>query len=168
MLPAVCAGSFCKAFSRQPKDCPWLATCPEGSVSADLSLGGFLGLAIILVLLWLIYIIVLSYIRYAEVDSLSRKSQSKGTGTIRLCLSLHRAHSDQAAGSQITTACIARHDGSIFASVRQRKPFPAQVLDMTCLPFFLRWLPDIIGPVLLLLWFKSTHERRLHSREGDD
>ena len=66
-LPIFCtclpAGSFCKAFSRQPKDCPWLATCSEGSVSADLSLGGFLGLAIILILLWLIYLIVLSYIR---------------------------------------------------------------------------------------------------------
>ena len=56
-------GFFCKWYSTLPKRCPWLATCPPGSGSADLSLGGFLGLMLILLTLWLAYVALSAYIR---------------------------------------------------------------------------------------------------------
>lgn len=59
-------GSFCKWYSTLPKHCPWLATCPPGSESADLSLGGFLGLMLILMVLWLAYVALSAYIRSAS------------------------------------------------------------------------------------------------------
>ncbi len=56
-------GSFCKAYTLLPKRCPWLAKCRTGSGSADLSLGGFLGLLLILLVLWLGYVGFSAYIR---------------------------------------------------------------------------------------------------------
>ncbi len=43
--------------------CPWLAKCPAGSASADISWGGFMALFFILGLLWLAYIAFSAYIR---------------------------------------------------------------------------------------------------------
>ncbi len=57
------AGHFCKTYSSLPKRCPWLAKCRTGSASADLSLGGFLGLLLILLVLWLGYLAFSAYIR---------------------------------------------------------------------------------------------------------
>ena len=59
------AGHFCKAFSTAPKRCPWLATCPAESGSADLSLGGFLAVSLLLGVLWLAYMALSAYIRWA-------------------------------------------------------------------------------------------------------
>ena len=62
-------GHFCKAYSTAPKRCPWLATCPAKSGSADLSLGGFLALLLILGLLWLAYVALSAYIRCGPCHS---------------------------------------------------------------------------------------------------
>ena len=43
--------------------CPWLAKCPRKSASADLSLGGFLAMTLILAVLWLAYMALYAYIR---------------------------------------------------------------------------------------------------------
>lgn len=43
--------------------CRWLAKCRTGSGSADLSMGGFLGLLLILLVLWLGYLAFSAYIR---------------------------------------------------------------------------------------------------------
>lgn len=59
-------GHFCKAFSTAPKRCPWLATCLAESGSADLSLGGFLAMFLILGLLWLAYVALSAYIRCTQ------------------------------------------------------------------------------------------------------
>ena len=56
-------GKFCKWWTRHPKSCPWLATCPHGSTSADLSLAGFFFMILILLLLWLAYVACDAYIR---------------------------------------------------------------------------------------------------------
>ena len=56
-------GKFCKWWTRHPKSCPWLATCPHGSTSADLSLAGFFFMLLILLLLWLAYVACDAYIR---------------------------------------------------------------------------------------------------------
>ena len=56
-------GSFCKGYSLSPKACPWLATCPALSSSADLSLGGFLAMSLILAVLWLAYMALSAYIK---------------------------------------------------------------------------------------------------------
>lgn len=45
--------------------CPWLAKCPAGSASADISLGGFFALFLILMLLWLAYVAFSAYIKCA-------------------------------------------------------------------------------------------------------
>lgn len=59
-------GKFCKWWSRRPKSCPWLATCPHGSTSADLSLAGFFFMLLILLLLWLAYVACDAYIRWVR------------------------------------------------------------------------------------------------------
>ena len=46
------------------QNCPWLAKCPAGSASADISWGGFMALFLILGLLWLAYVAFSAYIRY--------------------------------------------------------------------------------------------------------
>ena len=46
--------------------CPWLAKCPAGSASADISLGGFFALFLILLLLWLAYVAFSAYIKCAQ------------------------------------------------------------------------------------------------------
>ncbi len=58
-------GSFCKWWSKEPKSCPWLATCEAGAKSADLSLAGFFSMAAILLALWLTYMACDAYIRSA-------------------------------------------------------------------------------------------------------
>lgn len=58
-------GKFCKWWTRRPKSCPWLASCPYGSDSADLSLAGFFFMLLILLVLWLAYAASEAYIRYA-------------------------------------------------------------------------------------------------------
>ena len=45
------------------QDCPWLAKCPAGSASADISYGGFFALFFILGLLWLAYVAFSAYIK---------------------------------------------------------------------------------------------------------
>lgn len=62
MLPCP-AGTFCKGYNLEPRPCPWLATCPAKSESADLSLGGFLGMSLILAILWLAYVALSAFIR---------------------------------------------------------------------------------------------------------
>lgn len=49
--------------------CPWLAHCKPGAASADLSLGGFLALFIILGLLFLAYAALAAYIRFQPPSS---------------------------------------------------------------------------------------------------
>jgi hypothetical protein len=49
--------------------CPWLAKCPAGSASADISLGGFFALFLILLLLWLAYVAFSAYIKCAAAPT---------------------------------------------------------------------------------------------------
>lgn len=68
----ICAMHFliARQFSEEAKTpplqgCPWLAKCPAGSASADISLGGFFALFLILLLLWLAYVAFSAYIKCA-------------------------------------------------------------------------------------------------------
>ena len=52
-----------RVFTAVLQDCPWLAKCPAGSASADISYGGFFALFFILGLLWLAYVAFSAYIK---------------------------------------------------------------------------------------------------------
>jgi len=75
-------GSFCKAYTLLPKRCPWLAKCRTGSGSADLSMGGFLGMLLILLLLWLGYLAFSAYIRSVIPHPLQLSNWILGKGTV--------------------------------------------------------------------------------------
>ena len=74
--PLCCEGAIPPETSQRPQsagnalqDCPWMAKCPAGSASADISLGGFFALFLILALLWLAYVAFSAYIKCAlELD----------------------------------------------------------------------------------------------------
>eukprot|EP00884_Botryococcus_braunii_P009426 jgi/Botrbrau1/18485/Bobra.0072s0065.1 len=84
------AGKFCKYSSRQPRNCPWLAHCKPGAESADLSLGGFLVLFIILGLLFLAYAALAAYIRLQQERLLKKQAaQDKLQQLVAPLLALH-------------------------------------------------------------------------------
>ncbi|KAK9803611.1 hypothetical protein WJX72_004863 [[Myrmecia] bisecta] len=84
------AGKFCKTWSRSPKDCPFLAMCPVGSGSADLSLGGFFAGMIILCTLWLAYLALNAYIRLQQEEDLRKQAaQEKLHRLVAPLLALH-------------------------------------------------------------------------------
>ncbi|BDA44911.1 probable broad substrate specificity ATP-binding cassette transporter at N-terminal half [Coccomyxa sp. Obi] len=70
------AGRFCKWWTKVPRGCPWLAKCPAGSASADISLGGFFALFLILLLLWLAYVAFSAYIKLQQ-ERLIKKQSAK-------------------------------------------------------------------------------------------
>ncbi|KAK9908170.1 hypothetical protein WJX75_003729 [Coccomyxa subellipsoidea] len=70
------AGRFCKWYTKFPRGCPWLAKCPAGSASADISLGGFFALFLILLLLWLAYVAFSAYIKLQQ-ERLMKKQGAK-------------------------------------------------------------------------------------------
>jgi len=56
-------GYYCKQGSLEPSKCPSLANCPEGSEKANLSWFGFIFLAVILIVLWMAYWLMVTLIR---------------------------------------------------------------------------------------------------------
>lgn len=56
-------GSYCKPGSQNPKKCPRLTSCPEGSEKASLSWVGFLLLIGILGALWIMYMLTITILR---------------------------------------------------------------------------------------------------------
>ncbi|KAL0020410.1 hypothetical protein WJX77_000240 [Trebouxia sp. C0004] len=86
-------GKFCKWWSRRPKSCPWLATCPHGSTSADLSLAGFFFMLLILLLLWLAYVACDAYIRLQQgVVIQKQQAKEKLHKLVAPLLTMHNAH----------------------------------------------------------------------------
>lgn len=85
-------GKFCKWWTRHPKSCPWLATCPHGSTSADLSLAGFFFMLLILLLLWLAYVACDAYIRLQQgVVIQKQQAKEKLHKLVAPLLSMHSA-----------------------------------------------------------------------------
>ena len=66
-----------------------MAKCPAGSASADISLGGFLALFLILALLWLAYVAFSAYIKCAHGLNI-RSPSPHSLCTLLLHLLLHR------------------------------------------------------------------------------
>lgn len=61
-LLAILTGNFAV------QGCPWLAKCPAGSASADISMGGFFALFLMLLVLWLAYVAFSAYIKCVQVS----------------------------------------------------------------------------------------------------
>eukprot|EP00887_Chlorella_sp_A99_P006238 scaffold3.g6238.t1 len=56
-------GYYCKPGTREPRPCPLLTHCPEGSAKASLSWGGFLILVALLAVLSICYVTLMAIIR---------------------------------------------------------------------------------------------------------